>query len=349
MKVFTRFQIANIYCRNRIARSATNDYLGNMDGTVNNRQIKVYEQLAEQEVGLIFTGHYAVDPQGRNDYNQNALWADSFILGHKKLTESVHAKKGKIIAQISHSGAKAQGITGVPVAPSDMEVVHGKPSKTLSVDEIFKIEDAFAAAAFRAKKAGYDGVQVHCAHGYLFSQFLDKMYNHRLDEYGGSSENVFRIVKQTIKKIKLVCGHDYPVFLKMHVNAQQDTLAFEQDLPVLLNQAKKIGVCAVELSGWDFAKKMPNEHNYYLEQALEIQKKTSMPLILVGGIRTVDDMEDILHAGISMVSMSRPFICEPDIIAKLRTGEKSSCRGCYQCFQSVKKNSRRCILHKNTI
>lgn len=351
MKIFTPVTFKNLTVQNRIARSATNDYMGNLDGTVNLQQIKIYEELAEYGVGLIFTGHYTVMQGGRNDVHQNGLWDDHFIEGHLALTQTVHHYSSKVVAQINHSGAKSPKdvISGCPVAPSAVEVVSGVLPHALSEQEILTIEDAFAAAAFRAKKAGYDGVQVHCAHGYLFSQFLDPAYNKRQDQYGGNAENRFRIVAETIAKIQDICGIEYPIFIKMHVNAIEQDAQYEQDSIYFLQKAYELGITAAELSGCDFAKKKPEERLYYLERAAKLQKQTQLPYILVGGIRTLSEMETVLKTGIAMIAMSRPFICQPDIVERLQKGENSACLGCFGCFQSFQKTGKRCVLHSGIL
>lgn len=346
-RVFTELKLTNSIFRNRIARSATNDYAGNEDGTVNPTQLEINRALAQHEVGLIFTGHYAVCPQGHNDPRQNALWDDKFIAGHHALTDLVHQFGGKIVAQINHSGAQAQltAIAGTPVAPSAVEKIPGILPRALTIEEIQQVEADFAAAAFRAKQAGYDGVQVHCAHGYLFSEFIDPAYNKRTDAYGGSAENRFRIAAETIQKIKAVCGAEYPVFLKIHTNVVEGQDAFPDELADMLRTAKALGVEAAELSGWDFPRKKPEERLYYLEAACQLRAKIDLPLILVGGVRTLAEMEQVLASGIDMVSMSRPFICQSDIVPRLKAGEESRCIGCFGCFSCYQKSGKRCVLH----
>ncbi len=346
--LFSEVEFKNCKLSNRIVRSATNDYAGNLDGTVSEKQISIYNILSKNQVGLIITGHYAVSASGRNDIHQNALWDDSFIKGHEELTSFVHQNHGKIIAQINHAGAKSQknAIIGQPVAPSAVESTPGVLPRALSVDEILTIEEDFAAAALRAQKAGYDGVQIHCAHGYLFSQFIDAAFNKRTDSYGGCGENRFRIVQETIQRVKRTVGEQYPIFLKMHINVGKGQEQYEsEELLEMLQTAQALGIEAVELSGWDFAKKKPKERLYYYDEVLSLRKKLHLPMILVGGIRTLEEMERVLQAGIDMVSMSRPFICQPDAVLRLQKGEVLQCMGCYGCFSCYQKSGKHCVQH----
>ena len=174
-ELFSPCMLGGLHLRNRICRSATNDYAGNEDGTVSDAQMEIYRALAENEVGLILTGHACVCPDGRNDPRQNGMYDDRFLVSQRALTDMVHRLGGTIVQQLNHSGGKCPPavIGGAPAAPSAMEYVPGVMARALEASEIQRIEDDFAAAAVRAKAAGYDGVQIHCAHGYLFSQFID--------------------------------------------------------------------------------------------------------------------------------------------------------------------------------
>lgn len=348
-KVFEPVQLGTMTVKNHIARSATNDYGGNEDGTVSAFQMEIYEQLAKNEVGLIITGHVCVCPDGRNDARQNGMYDDRFIEGQRALTDMVHGYGAKIVQQISHSGAKCPVavIGGTPAAPSAVEVMPGVMPRALTVEEIVRIEDDFAAAAVRAKAAGYDGVQIHCAHGYLFSQFIEPAHNKRTDAYGGSAENRFRIVAETIAKVRAAVGPKYPVLIKIHTNAAEGDDVFEGELTEMLRTAQEMGADAAELSGFDFAKKRDgaDARLFYLARAARVSKASGLPCLLVGGARTLDDMQQVLDAGLCMVSMSRPFVCQPDIIPILKAGGASKCIGCFGCFKIYQTAGKRCVLH----
>lgn len=348
-KVFERVKLAGIPCRNRIVRSATNDYAGNEDGTVSETQLTIYKELTQGEVGLLITGHIAAMLNGRNDIHQNGLWGDHLIVSHKWLTDLVHQLGGSIIAQMNHSGAKAQAdaINGEqPVAPSAIQLAPGAPARALTVEEIHEIEDNFASAALRAQQAGYDGIQIHCAHGYLFSQFIDPAWNQREDIYGGSIENRFRIVVETLDKIHKKTGGSFPVLLKVHCNDIEGSDEFQSDFHAMLRLAKAHHVVAAEVSGCDFAARKPEERIYYLEPAARARRETGLPVILVGGVRSLGDMEQALNSGVDLVSMCRPFICQPDIIKRLCMGQTCRCVGCYGCFTCYQKTGKRCVLHR---
>lgn len=347
-ELFAPCTLGGLSLRNRICRSATNDYAGNADGTVSAAQMDIYRALAENEVGLIITGHACVCPDGRNDPHQNGMYDDQFIPSQRALTDLVHSLGGTIVQQINHSGGKCPPavIGGVPAAPSAMEYVPGVMARALSTEEIARIEDDFASAAVRAKAAGYDGVQIHCAHGYLFSQFIDPAWNKRDDCYGGSAENSFRIVRETIRKVRAAVGAEYPVLLKLHVNLAEPDSAFEHALLSMLNFAAEHGILAAELSGFDFAAQPPEKRCYYLDTAKCLAEQTALPLVLVGGLRDREDMQTALDAGMALASVSRALICQPDFVRIARSGGMSSCRGCFGCFRCYQSTGKRCVLHR---
>lgn len=347
-ELFAPCTLGGLHLRNRICRSATNDYAGNEDGTVSAAQREIYRELAENEVGLIITGHACVSPDGRNDARQNRMDDDRFVTSQRELTGLVHCLGGTIVQQLNHSGGKCPpAVTGgTPAAPSAMEYIPGVTARALAKAEIRRIEDDFAAAAARAKAAGYDGVQIHGAHGYLFSQFIDPAWNQRDDCYGGSAENRFRILRETIEKVREAVGGGYPVLLKLHTNLLQDDPGFRPALLRMLDFAAGHGVTAAELSGFDFAAQPPEKRRYYLEAARGLAEHTALPLILAGGLRDRTDMQAALDAGMELACASRPFICQPGFARIARAGGTSSCRGCYGCFRCYQTTGKRCVLHR---
>ncbi len=347
-ELFAPCTLGGLHLRNRICRSATNDYAGNVDGTVSAAQREIYRELAENEVGLIITGHACVSPDGRNDARQNRMDDDRFLTSQRELTGLVHRLGGTIVQQLNHSGGKCPpAVTGgTPAAPSAMEYIPGVTARALAKAEIRRIEDDFAAAAARAKAAGYDGVQIHGAHGYLFSQFIDPAWNQRDDCYGGSAENRFRIVRETIEKVREAVGGGYPVLLKLHTNLLQDDPGFRPALLRMLDFAAGHGVTAAELSGFDFAAQPPEKRRYYLDAAHGLAEHTALPLILAGGLRDRTDMQAALDAGMELACASRPFICQPGFVRIARAGGTSSCRGCYGCFRCYQTTGKRCVLHR---
>lgn len=348
IKALDKISLSNIESKNRIVRSATHCYLGNTDGTMSEAEYAMYEELAKNEVGIIITGHCSVAVSGMANEDQTAIYDDEFIPQLTKLHRLVAGYGAKIIVQINHAGPRAvhhDDLAGVCAA----ELKKGKHARALTLAEIAEIREQFIAAAYRVKQSGMDGVQIHAAHSYLLSQFIDKTFNHREDAYGGASiENRARLTMEIVAGIKEKCGADFPVFIKLNNDSKTDNEEYEQDLIYMLKEFKALGVEAVELSGVDFISKPRTETVYYLERIARVRKLVDIPLILVGGVRSLDEIETVLAAGVDMVSLARPFICEPNIIPLLLAGqEKAKCLSCNKCFALPKiKKGIRCVFKR---
>lgn len=349
--LFAPCTLGGMGLKNRICRSATNDRAGHTDGTVSDTQLDIYRALAENDVGLIITGHCCVSADGRNDPRQNAMHDSRFIAGQQRLTALVHDLGGKIVQQLNHSGGKCPPsvIGGTPVAPSAREYVPGVLARALTVQEILRVQEDFAAAAVRAKQAGYDGVQIHAAHGYLISQFIDPAWNQRTDEYGGSAENRFRMLRETMQRVRAAVGAAFPVLLKLHVNLVQPEGGFTDALVRQLDFAAGLGIAAAELSGFDFVQQPPEKRRYYLAQAEDLAQRVSLPLILVGGLRDRADMQEALDVGMALAAVSRALICQPHFVRIAKNGGVSSCRTCNGCFRSDALTGSRCVLHRGLV
>jgi 2,4-dienoyl-CoA reductase-like NADH-dependent reductase (Old Yellow Enzyme family) len=343
-KIFETAKLGSFTVKNKIARSATYSYLKNEDGYVSDDEINMYEELAKNNVGLIFTGQVYVSPGGIFENDGPSVHDDKYIPRLQELVKAVHSHGSKIVPQINHAGAKSNGADN-PVSPSSMELADGKTTKALSIEEMIQIKEDFISAAHRVQQAGFDGVQVHAAHGYLLSEFISPSTNKRNDQYGGTISNRFRIVREIIEGIRIRCGKDFPIFIKINSNSEDDEV-YEEELLYMLREFKKSGVTAVELSGYDWRLRGIKEHCYYIERAAKMREAAGIPIILVGGIRNLSDMGKVLDSGIDMVSLARPLISEPDLITKLIDGQsKADCTSCSKCFGLPQKDGRRCILH----
>lgn len=344
-KIFEQASLGNFIAKNKIARSATYSYLKNEGGYISDEEIKIYEELAKNEIGLIITGLFNISPSGTFENIGPSIHDDKYIEKLQELVKIVHSYGSKIIVQINHAGPKSNALEN-PLSPSPIELADGRITKPLNIDEIKQIKKDFASAAYRVKLAGFDGVQIHAAHGYLLSSFVSPGSNLRNDQYGGNIVNRFRIISEIIEEIIVKCGKDFPLFVKINNNDENDRF-FEDELLYMLKEFKNLGVTAVELSGYDWRLRSNKEHNYYIKRAVKMKKAVDIPIILVGGIRNLSDMEEVLESGIDMVSLARPLISEPDLITKLKNNQlNASCISCNKCLGLPRKDGRRCILHK---
>jgi 2,4-dienoyl-CoA reductase-like NADH-dependent reductase (Old Yellow Enzyme family) len=266
------------------------------------------------------------------------------------MTQAVHEAGGRIVLQLAQSGCQAPAkLTGQdPAGPSALDKeADGFACREMTNAEIVAIREAFAAAAKRAKQTGFDGVQIHAAHGYLLSQFLSPYFNRRTDSYGGSLENRARLLVEVVQTVRKQVGPDYPVLVK--INAQdflQPGLTAEEMVQVCL-MLQASGLDAVELSGGtplsgDFipvrkAKvRSGKEQVYYLAEAKKYKERVSLPLILVGGIRSLVTAKDLIAQGVAdYVSLARPLIREPELIQRWEQGDErpSTCTSDNLCFR----------------
>jgi len=263
------------------------------------------------------------------------------------MTTAVHENGGKIVLQLSHAGYFAHPkLTGqTPMAPSKVEGISKTPRKEMSPEDIQNVISAFEAAAKRAKAARFDGIQIHSAHGYLLSQFLSPAFNQRNDEYGGDIQNRARILLQILQRIRQVVGEDYPVLIKMNCQDFVENGLTAKDSIQVAKMLVEEGIDAIELSdGILISKKLhasrlginsEDKEAYFQEDAKSFKKQINVPLILVGGNRSYSVAERLLKEGVAdYISMSRPFIREPGLINRWKSGDlsKAACVSDNMCF-----------------
>ena len=346
--VFENSEIAGINLSNRFVRSATWEGLATQDGAVTSELIEAMRRLAEGGVGLIISGHTYVRPDGQASPRQLGVYRDELVSGLKELTEAVHAAGGKIVMQLAHAGHFApQSLTAKPpIVASNFDGLSKSPRKEISVADIKEIVTAFADAAARAKKAGFDGVQIHSAHGYLLSQFLSPIYNRRTDEYGGSLVNRAKVHLEVLRAIREAAGEDFPVLIKINCRDFAENGLSLEDSVEAASLLANAGLSAIEVSGGmlDGGKFSPSrpgidseaKEAYFSEELRAFRKAIDIPLILVGGIRSFEVAERLTRTGqADYISMSRPFIREPGLVNRWRSGDrrKAGCVSDGLCFK----------------
>ena len=263
------------------------------------------------------------------------------------MTAAVHDNGSRIVAQLAHAGFHAAGkLTGqTPLAPSAVEGLAKAPRKELEEGEILDIVEAFAAAAKRARKAGFDGVQIHAAHGYLLSQFLSPIYNQRTDGFGGNIENRAKVLCMVLEAIRAQVGKEYPVLVKINGGDFFENGLIPEDAVRVGEMLVQGGIDAIEVSGGLFInpKMSPSrmgihteeKEAYFQAEARKFKEKVKVPLILVGGNRSLQVAQRIVSEGVAdYISMSRPFIREPGLVNRWKSGDhaKAACLSDNQCF-----------------
>jgi len=215
--LFTPGKIGTLGLPNRLVRSATAERMADADGRPRPQLRALYEELVRGGVGLIVTGHMVVHPSGKAHAEMTGIHSDEMVPGLAELAEAVHRQGGRVVAQINHGGMQCSRET-VPqtIAPSKMEVPFlSRPAREMTRDEIALLIQAYGQAARRAREAGFDGVQLHGAHGYLIGQFLSPFVNRRTDEWGGDLEGRMRFLRAVSGAVREQVGPDYPVLIKL--------------------------------------------------------------------------------------------------------------------------------------
>ncbi|MDF1591211.1 MAG: NADH:flavin oxidoreductase [Desulfobacterales bacterium] len=350
--LFEKTRINSLALKNRFVRSATWEGMAHKDGACSRRLIDLMAELARGGVGLIISSHAFVLPQGQASPWQVGAYGDELLPGLTRLAQAVHDNGGKILLQLAHAGCHADTeLTGQPpMGPSALNNDPGESCREMNVAEIDQTVIAFGRAAARAKRAGFDGVQIHAAHGYLLSQFLSPFYNKRTDHYGGSIANRSRIVLDVLKSIRNQTDNHFPVMIKMN---SEDYLETGLTMSEMLQTAKRLqqaGIDAVELSGGTkFSGKLnpirsgkinPENEAFYKEAAGAFKESISVPLLLVGGIRSYGVAQGLVEAGLAdYISLCRPLIREPGLVKRWQSGDtgKSMCRSDNLCFRPARE------------
>jgi 2,4-dienoyl-CoA reductase-like NADH-dependent reductase (Old Yellow Enzyme family) len=367
--LFEPFSIKNLTLPNRLVRSATYDGLAEKDGRVSPAQIRMVEELARGGVGLIILGIAYVHPSGRISPAQNSLANDNCIPGFRKLSDIAHEHGAKIAVQLFHAGRETGKVfkphRQQAVAPS---VVPDDPYfywtyRTITQEEILEVIEGFGRAAGRAKEAGLDAVQVHGAHAYLLSQFLSPFTNRRGDAWGGPLENRLRLHQKILLSIRSRVGKDYPVLIKLGVeDGFPEGLGFAEGRRAarILAQA---GYDALEISsglrGKGYATtefktgiSRREREAYFRNWCRDIKPAVNVPVIMVGGLRSPELMEETLqNKEADLLALSRPLIKEPALINDWQNGNRhrATCISCNQCFEALLKGEAlRCVYHEET-
>jgi 2,4-dienoyl-CoA reductase-like NADH-dependent reductase (Old Yellow Enzyme family) len=329
MTLFDPGYIGNLELRNRFVRSATGELAAHENGTITSFYFPLFANLAKGEIGLIIGGDLYILDEGKISNNLTGISHDYHIAGHKRLTQTVH-KAGtgsRIAAQLNHGGAHS-------ISVNHTNSCENLYVQQLGEEEIEEIVIGFRDAAIRAKKAGYDIIQLHAAHGYLINQFLSKRTNLRSDSWGGSLENRAQLFLSIFIEVRNAVGSNIPIIVKINGSDDPfDGFTVEESTKALKMLANE-GLAAIEVSGMDPARSPKKENEgYFARYARKIHNQLEdIPIILVGGLRTFSVMNNLHNEFVDFISMCRPFIREPDLVQKFRAGKKKAdCISCNRC------------------
>lgn len=361
--LFTQVEIGKVSIKNRFAMAPMGPLgLGDEQGGFNQRGIDYYTARARGGTGLIITGVTFVDntieEHGMPNCPNSTYNPVQFVRTAREMTERVHAYNARIFLQMSGGFGRVTIPTNLgefpPVAPSPIQ--HrwlDKTCRALTVNEIHELVRDFGEGAYNAKRAGFDGVQIHAVHeGYLIDQFAISLFNQRTDEYGGSLENRLRFAREIVEEIKRRCGQDFPVILryspKSFIKALREGALpgeeFEEkgrDLPEGVEAAKLLasyGYDALDVdvgsydAWWWSHPPMYQKKGLYMPYAKLVKENVDVPVLCAGRMDDPDMAEDAVNDGVcDIISLGRPLLADPDYVNKLRCGERKCIRPCISC------------------
>ncbi|HUU01780.1 MAG TPA: NADH:flavin oxidoreductase [Myxococcota bacterium] len=350
-ELFEETEICGLRLRNRFVRSATWLGLADAEGAVTDEMIERLRQLASGEPGLIIAGHAFVSAEGRAGMRQLGIHRDELVPGLRNMVRAVHECGGVIVSQLAHAGILGnKPLSGLDAWALSKPDGYGHLAlRVMTADEIAAVVEAFCKAAQRACAAGFDGVQIHAAHGYLLSQSLSAHFNLRTDEYGGTIDNRARMLLDILTGIRSRVGENYPILIKLNCEDFVDGGLELKDSLRVGELLEKNGINAVEVSGGTGESKQlipsrmgiktPEREAYFAEQAGAFKKRLNVPVILVGGIRSYEVAERILvQDKADYLALCRPLICEPDLIKRWAAGDRAraKCLSDNLCFKPAR-------------
>jgi 2,4-dienoyl-CoA reductase-like NADH-dependent reductase (Old Yellow Enzyme family) len=327
--------------KNRMVMAPMGTKHADRDGRVNDTIMDYFEARAKGGAGLIIVEATLVDPTGRGYENLLEITDDSFILGLHELVEVIHRHGAKAALQLQHCGrlARSKWTGRQPVAPSPIAAAGGELPRELTIEEIKEIIACFARAAVRAKRAGFDGVEIHGAHGYLIDQFLSPSSNKRKDLYGGDLSNRARFLIEIIEAVKKTVGDGYPVWCRingMEYGVKEGTtLEMAKETARL---AEKAGADAIHVSAFgpeapqNLVPPGPVSGGVLAHLGQGIKEAVKVPVILVGRM-TPEAGERILAEGkADLVSFGKALLADPEIPDKVASGTVEDIRPCILCM-----------------
>jgi 2,4-dienoyl-CoA reductase-like NADH-dependent reductase (Old Yellow Enzyme family)/thioredoxin reductase len=343
--LFDEGSIKGVTMKNRLVLPSMCDNMSDREGRVTDQKVAYFRRRAEGGVGWINLGYAYITPRGRGcTYFQVGIYDDDLIPGLRRLTDTVHSYDVRMGSQIAHAGRQTtHHYTGgvAPEAPSPVaEGVLGEVPEEMTVERLHELQDEYAQAAVRAREAGFDLVELHGAHGYLFMSFLSPYSNLRTDEYGGSLENRLRFIRETVRKVRAAVGDDYPIGYRMSGDEWTEGGITLQDSVATSLALQEEGVDYVHISGgsyetfrWMIAP-MGIGPGQLEHLAAEIKSAVDIPVVSVGRYTTPELAERVLADGhADFISMARELLADPDLPRKAYEERAREIRPCVACEQ----------------
>lgn len=326
--------------KNRLAKSAMSEALGTTDNHATEALVRLYGRWAAGGIGLLITGNAMIDRRALGEPNNVAIEDDSDMPLLQRWAAAGQAEGTQLWVQLNHPGRQSpKGLNAENVSPSAVPFSPAlqaffAPPRALTEDEIVALIQRFARSAGIVKRAGFSGVQIHAAHGYLLSQFLSPLTNQRNDQWGGSAQNRRRFVLEVYRAMRAEVGATFPIGIKLN-SADFQHGGFSEDESLAVIQAlHDEGIDLIELSGGTYeAPAMSDQKRhrastlareaYFLEFAEKVRAAVPVPLMVTGGFRSLGGMATALSSGaMDLIGLARGLAIEPDLPQRLLAGQE---------------------------
>jgi len=388
-KLFSPIQLGPLTLRNRTIRSAAFEGMSN-NNDVSDELIDYHRKVAAGGIGMTTVAYASVSKDGYSFPHQLWL-RNAIKPGLTRMADAVHKEGAAISIQIGHTGnMSSKSVTGFrPISSSTKFNLYGPTCpRRMNHDDIERVVDDFANAVRLVKSCGYDAVEVHAGHGYLISQFLSPYTNRRNDEYGGSFENRSRFMRKVLQAVRSEAGSEMALFVKMNISdgfkggislsdAQHTAKLAEQEganaiilsggfvsrMPVYVMRGeippaimaysiKNILVKSMLLLfGRTLMKPFPFTNGYFMDEAAPVLQSVSIPVVAVGGIDTLDTINNAFDRGYELIGLARCLIEDPAFVNKIRNKaiHETKCNHCNYCVAVMYTGSMKCYLHEQNI
>ena len=290
------------------------------DGIPRADTVEHYVKIAKNPlIGLMITEHSYITPQGKADPNQASFSSDEVVAAQSALTAAIHRANPSLclFAQINHAGAfTSREVTGMPLVSASPVKLKEEPARALTIDEIQNLEREFMQAAIRVKQSGYDGVEIHSAHGYLLNQFYSPLVNHRTDEYGPQTlENRLRFLVETIRLVRGAVGAAYPISVRLGGADYMQGGSTAEDAAVAAEILSREDIDLIDLSGGmcRYTREDTQAPGYFSDMSAAVKQCTDLPVMVTGGIRTPEQADQLIKDGkADLVGVGRALWQNPD-------------------------------------
>ena len=322
---------SGVELRNRFFKSAMSETLADKNMNPGYEIHNLYSQWSCEKIGVLISGNVMVDRRYLGEPGNIVLDDKSDMNAFRKWAEVGNSKNTPIWLQLNHPGKQMyKTIKAQPIAPSAIPIQGGnaKAFKVPRAMTKYEVEDAinkFVTAGVKAKEAGFTGVQLHAAHGYLINQFLSPADNHRKDEFGGSLENRMRFLVEIYKRLRNKVGSNFTIALKLNaLDFKEGGFTFEECKEVVKTMSE-LGIDLIEISGGNYeAPVFGGEYENgasFASYATILTELTDTPIVSTGGFRSRDEMEKVLSSGVSMIGLARPFVLYKDLVRRFENND----------------------------